>query len=189
MIINSIDDYLKYKNIDTYTDQRTNVSYPCLNTFLVNRNLIRANDYNPNNVSSEKMELLRQSIVDNGFCFPIVTIFDNDDGVFVIIDGFHRYTISGEKWLNLKYVPITVLAHDISKRMVATVQFNKARGTHQVDLDADVIRKLIEQGMSEDDICQHLQIDHETVHRYKQLTGVAEIFKNSNYSMAWKIQD
>lgn len=189
MIINSIDDYLKVKNTSVYFDQNTKILYPCLNTFLVKRSLVRANDYNPNNVSSEKMELLRQSIVDNGFCFPIVTIFDADDGIFVIIDGFHRYTISGENWLNLEYVPITVLAHDINKRMVATVQFNKARGTHQVDLDADVIRKLIEQGMSEDEICQHLQIDLETVHRYKQLTGIAEIFKNTNYSTAWKIQD
>lgn len=58
--------------------------------------------------------------------------------------------------------------------MLATVLFNKARGFHQVDLDADVIRALIEQGLTEDEIAEKLQIDLETVLRYKQLTGIAE---------------
>jgi len=71
--------------------------------------------------------------------------------------------------------------------MAATVQFNKARGVHQVDLDADVIRALIEQGMSESDISIHLGIDEETVHRYKQITGVAELFKNTPYSASWEM--
>ena len=40
---------------------------------------------------------------------------------------------SGE-WLGLGHIPIVVLAHDMTKRLAATVQFNKARGHHQVDL-------------------------------------------------------
>src|SRR5690554_5372617 len=151
------------------------VSVPCVNTLLVARHLVQANTYNPNAVSDEKMELLLQSILDNGFSFPIVTIYDPDLEKFVIIDGFHRYWISGPEWLGLEYVPIVVLEHDIAKRMTATWQFNKARGVHQVDLDADLIRALIEQGMSEEDIAIHLGIDLDTVHRYKQVTGIAEL--------------
>ena len=41
--------------------------------------------------------------------------------------------------------------------------------------------------MSEPDIAQRLGIDMETIHRYKQLTGVAELFKNSDYSMSWEM--
>ena len=135
------------------------------------------------------MNLLRQSIVDNGFCFPIVTIWDDEQGVFVIIDGFHRSLIGSGEWLGLEYLPVVVLDHDIAKRMAATIQFNKARGVHQVDLDAEVIRKLIEQGVSEDDVAQRLGIDLETVHRYKQLTGVAALFAKSDYSMAWEMSE
>lgn len=163
------------------------VLVPCANTLLVKPELIAANAYNPNFVSGDKMELLKQSILDNGFCFPIVAIWDDDQQKFVIIDGFHRETIGGPDWLDFDYVPVAVLDHDITKRMAATVQFNKARGVHQVDLDAEVIRALIEQGVSEPEIAQRLGIDMETVHRYKQITGVAELFKNTDYSMSWEI--
>lgn len=129
------------------------------------------------------------SILDNGFCFPIVTIWDNDEEKLVIIDGFHRSLIGSAEWLDLDYLPVVVLDHDISQRMAATVQFNKARGVHQVDLDADVIRALIEQGKTEDEISVSLGIDPDTIHRYKQLTGIAELFKNADYSMPWITQE
>ena len=132
-----------------------------------------------------KMRLLEQSILDNGFCFPVVTIYDPEQERFVIIDGFHRRSISGSDWLDLDYVPVVVLEHDISKRMAATVQFNKARGVHAVDLDAEVIRALVEQGLSSEDIATRLGMDIEAVHRYKQLTGVASLFSNSEYSRSW----
>jgi len=165
------------------------IPVPCVNVMLVARELIQANAYNPNAVSDDKMQLLKQSILDNGFCFPIVTIWDDDQECFVIIDGFHRDQMGDPEWLDLDYIPLVVLQHDITRRMTATIQFNKARGVHQVDLDADVIRALIEQGQSEDEISQHLGIDLETIHRYKQLTGIADLFKNSEYSRAWEMVD
>jgi ParB-like chromosome segregation protein Spo0J len=163
------------------------VLVPCMNTILVKTSLIAANTWNPNHVSPDKMNLLMQSILDNGFCFPVVAIWDDDTGKFVVIDGFHRTTIGGPDWLDFDYIPVVVLAHDISKRMAATVQFNKARGVHQVDLDAEVIRALIEQGLGEPEIAQRLGMDLEAVHRYKQVTGIAELFKNTDYSMSWEI--
>ncbi len=190
-MIDTIEQYLAVRENQMLVvgAKRTKIAIPCANTLIVARDLVQANTYNPNSVSDDKMELLRQSIMDNGFCFPIVTIFDNELGKFVIIDGFHRYWISGPDWLGMKYVPIVVLAHDITKRMAATWQFNKARGVHQVDLDADLIRALIQQGVSEDEIATRLGIDLDTVLRYKQLTGIAELFKNADYSMSWEMRD
>lgn len=161
------------------------IPVPCANTILVARDLIVANNYNPNFVSKDKMKLLKQSIRDNGFCFPIVTIWDDAEEKFIIIDGFHRDTMADQDWLDLDYIPLVLLPHDITKRMYATVQFNKARGVHQVDLDAEVIRALIQQGKNEEEISIHLGIDFETIHRYKQLTGIADLFKNADYSMPW----
>ncbi len=161
------------------------IPVPCANTILVSCELIIANNYNPNFVSKDKMKLLKRSIRDNGFCFPIVTIFDEIEEKFVVIDGFHRKSMGDKAWLDLDYIPLVFIDHDISDRMYATVQFNKARGVHQVDLDADVIKALIQQGKTEDEISTHLGIDLETIHRYKQLTGITELFKNTDYSMPW----
>lgn len=166
-----------------------NITIPCLHVRLVDREQIVANNWNPNSVSSDKMQLLQQSIIDNGFCFPIVTIWDPELERYVVIDGFHRLTICQPDWLDIQQVPIVVLDHDITKRMIATVQFNKARGVHQVDLDAEVIRTLVEQGMGDEEIAIHLGIDVDTVHRYKQLTGIAELFKDATYSTAWEMVD
>ena len=160
---------------------------PCVTTLLVKPELVRANTYNPNSVPEEKMDLLRQSIVANGFCFPVVTIWDEDQGCFVIIDGAHRRMISSTDYLDLDYLPVVVLAHDITQRMVATVQFNKARGVHQVDIDAELVRSLIEQGLSDEEVAAKLGMELESVHRYKQITGIAELFRNATYSRAWRI--
>lgn len=162
------------------------IKIPCLNTKMVDIDLVQANNYNPNNVPKDKMELLKQSIIDNGMCFPVVTIWSPEDEKYIIIDGFHRYTVFKD-YLNQKELPIVVLEHDISQRMAATIQFNKARGVHQVDGDAEIVRSLIEQGLSEDEISQHLGIDLETIHRYKQLTGIVELFKNVEYSHSWEV--
>jgi len=168
-------------------NHKRKILIPCANTLVVSRSLVVANTYNPNHVSDDKMELLYQSVVDNGFAFPIVVIWDDDQQLFVVVDGFHRYLVSGPKWLDMSHVPVAVLAHDAAQRMIATWQFNKARGAHEVDLDADLIRALIQQGMSEDEIGQHLGVDLDTVHRYKQVTGIVELFKGAQYSMSWGI--
>src|SRR5690606_2979924 len=93
------------------------------------------------------------------------------------------------EWLDLPEVPIVVLEHTMAERLTATMQFNRARGVHQVDLDAEVVRALLEQGLSEEEIATKLGMDADTVHRYKQLTGVAELFKNAEYSLAWEMAD
>lgn len=188
--INSLTDYYQLKSEHPVITgkKKIKITMPAVNTFLANRELVIANTYNPNSVSDSKMELLKQSIIDNGFAFPVVTIADSDQEGFVIIDGFHRYQMTTKKWLDLSHLPIVVLDHDINQRMFATVQFNKARGVHQVDLDADLIRSLIQQGVNENEISKHLGIDLDTIHRYKQVSGVAEIFANSEWSASWEMQ-
>lgn len=165
------------------------ITFPCMKTKLVPREQVQANNYNPNNVPRDKMKLLEQSIIDNGFCFPIVTIWSEDDGKYIIIDGFHRYTICQPEWLDINPVPIVVLEHNINQRMAATIQFNKARGVHQVDLDADVVKCLLEQGMTEEEVSKHLGLDRDTVLRYKQMTGIIDLFKNVDYTPSWECED
>ncbi len=168
---------------------RGRILVPCMNTVLVRTELVVDNTYNPNSVPADKLNLLIQSIVDNGFCFPVVTIWDDDTCKFIVIDGAHRRLVLSAEWLDCDYIPLVFLAHDMSKRLTATWQFNKARGVHEVDKDADLIRRLIEQGVPEEEIAERLGTDLDTIHRYKQVTGVAEIFRNAEWSRAWEIVD
>ena len=167
--------------------KRGKVALTCLQVIAAPRAQVVANNYNPNSVAPDKMELLAESVADNGFCFPIVTVYDPERDVYVIVDGFHRWTIAQPEWLDIDPVPVVVLPHGMAGRLAATWQFNKARGTHQVDLDADLVRALLEQGLDETEVAQRLGIDLDTVHRYKQVTGVAALFAKTPYSMAWEM--
>ncbi len=160
---------------------------PCMQPIIVPIEKLRANNYNPNAVDDGNMKLLETSIMTNGFCFPIVTIFDPNEDAYVIIDGFHRYSIFKD-YLKAKEIPIVVLEHTIEQRMSATVQFNRARGVHQVELMGSLVKSLIEQGVDEVDVCEQLGMDIDEVHRLKQITGIAELFKNQPYSKSWEAQ-
>lgn len=191
--IDTMDQFLAWRRTlePVYINSRTHgrILVPCANTILVRASLVAANRWNPNTVPPDRMRLLQESIVDNGFCFPVVTVWDDERELFIVCDGFHRTTIGGVEWLDLDYIPLAVLSHDVTKAMIATMQFNRARGMHQVDLDADVVRALVEQGLTEDEIATKLGMELDAVRRYKQLTGVAELFKNAEYSLAWEMVD
>lgn len=172
----------------TLKSKKGNIKLPCLETILVPTEKVIANNYNPNNVAKNNMDLLEQSILDNGFCFPIVTIYDSELDLYIVIDGFHRYTIL-KSYLEVDMIPIVVLEHNINQRMAATVQFNRARGVHQVELMGDLIQALVNQGMKDEDISKHLGMEMEEVYRLKQVTGIAEIFKNQTYSKSWEMEE
>jgi ParB-like chromosome segregation protein Spo0J len=164
------------------------VKLPLLDVRVVPIGQVQANNYNPNAVASNNMDLLEESILSNGFCFAIVTVWDPDSEKYIIVDGFHRYLIFRD-YLEAKELPIIVLEHDISQRMAATVQFNRARGVHQVELMGDLVQALVQQGVDDADIAQRLGMETEEVFRLKQITGIAALFKNQIYSKAWEKQE
>lgn len=162
------------------------IALPCFDVILIDMDQVVANNYNPNNVPKNNMVLLQESVLSNGFCFPVVVIRDDDLEKYVIVDGFHRYTIMKD-YLQVKQLPVVVLQHDTSQRMAATVQFNRARGVHQVELMGDLVRALAEQGLEDAEISRRLGMEDEEVFRLKQITGIAELFKNQTYSRAWEM--
>lgn len=175
------------KNI-TLDTQKGKIACPCFDVVLVDIDKVQANNYNPNSVPENNMLLLEQSIMANGFCFPVVVIYSNEEEKYIIVDGFHRYTIFKD-YLKAKQLPVVVLEQDISQRMAATVQFNRARGVHQVEMMGDLVKALIDQGVTEDGIAKQLGMQMEEVYRLKQITGVAELFKKQLYSPAWEMKD
>jgi len=158
------------------------MKFKCLEIVLVDIDLVDANDYNPNVVSSVNMELLRLSIDQNGFCYPVVVI--EAHGRYIIIDGFHRYSILKDHY-KVKKCPVLILEHNVNERLTATVQFNRARGTHKIDGDANVVVRLSQNGMSDTDICKYLGMSMEEVLKLKQSTGLKEAFLNHDFSTSW----
>ena len=161
---------------------------PCMGIKIVPIEKVVANNYNPNHVSKKNMELLHTSIADNGMCYAVVTIYDEMLDKYIIVDGFHRYTDLKDNW-KAQECPVIVLNHDIKQRMAATVQFNRARGVHQVELMGDLIQTLVEQGATDEEIARHLGMEKEEVYRLKQVTGIAELFKNQTHSRSWEMQE
>lgn len=189
--VDTMEDFLRVRGSlePVYITSKTHgrVLVPCANTILVRTDLVVANNWNPNSVPPDKLNLLIYSVTNYGFSFPVIAVYDDERGIFVIIDGFHRRLVSSDEWLDFDYVPVAVLSIGMAERMAATWAFNKARGMHAVDLDAELIRSLFEQGLNDADIAERLGIDLDTVHRYKQVTGVAALFANTNHSQAWEI--
>lgn len=162
------------------------IKFPALNAVLINRKLVFANDYNPNHVAKDKMKLLQTSIQENGFCFGIVMIFDYEIERFIIIDGDHRNQISGDKWLKLTYVPAVILEHSMDKRLSATVQFNKARGVHKIDGNADLLKRMVELDVSDSEIAKQLGMTADEILRLKRNKKIADIYKDLNFSNSWE---
>lgn len=130
----------------------------------VKRNRIRPNDYNPNKVSKQNLELLKQSILANGWTLPIVVRPD-----FTIIDGFHRWTVAGEEPLVSMLegrVPVVVVEHkDKSGNIYGTVTHNRARGTHLLGPMKAIVKELMDEGKSVSEIGKQLGMRPEEVFR------------------------
>lgn len=130
----------------------------------VDRNILRPNNYNPNKVSKQNLELLVQSILVNGWTMPIVCRPD-----YTIIDGFHRWTVSGMEPLKTKLkgiVPIVIVHHDTeAEDMYGTITHNRARGQHMLEPMKAIVKKLIDEGKSVQEIGKQLGMKPEEVFR------------------------
>lgn len=130
----------------------------------VNRDMLKPNDYNPNKVSRENLELLKQSILTNGWTLPIVARPD-----FTIIDGFHRWTVAGEEPLHSKLggkVPVVIVKHeDEAEDMYGTITHNRARGTHLLEPMKAIVKKLMDEGKSVKEISKQLGMRPEEIFR------------------------
>ncbi len=130
----------------------------------VDRSLLHANDYNPNKVSEENMQLLTQSILTNGWTLPIVVRPD-----YTIIDGFHRWTVSGREPLKTKLggkVPVVIVNHDNeTDDIFGTITHNRARGVHLLEPMKAIVKRLIDEGKSVQEISKQLGMKPEEVFR------------------------
>ncbi len=142
----------------------TDLKAPLASLQWVDRSLLKPNDYNPNKVSEENLALLVQSILTNGWTLPIVVRPD-----YTIIDGFHRWTVSGREPLISKLggkVPVVIVKHeDESEDMYGTITHNRARGTHMLEPMKAIVKKLMGEGKTVKEIGKQLGMRPEEVFR------------------------
>jgi len=158
----------------------------------VKNDIIHANDYNPNSVAPPEMELLKVSILNDGYTQPIVTYKEEDK--YTVVDGFHRTRVGKdiEEVRNRikSYLPITVIRadrEDRGDRIAATIRHNRARGKHKVDAMSDIVVELKKRNWSDQKIGKELGMEPDEVLRLCQITGLAEIFKDKEFSKAWEL--
>lgn len=150
--------------------------------------LVHANDYNPNSVAPPEMELLALSIELDGYTQPIV-VWQEEDGSFEVVDGFHRYRIGVER-LGLSHLPVVVVNTERTgreDRMASTIRHNRARGRHQVTAMSEIVQELARRGWSNNKIGKHLGMEPDEVLRLKQIGGLADLFSDQEFSEAWEV--
>tara|TARA_R110000744_G_scaffold276062_2_gene388818 strand:- start:39 stop:563 length:525 start_codon:yes stop_codon:yes gene_type:complete len=162
---------------------------PVYNVLRVHISKVKANDYNPNAVAPPEMELLETSIWEDGYTMPIVTVYDPESEMYIVVDGFHRYsTMINSKRIREReedHLPISVLNKDISDRMASTIRHNRARGSHNIDLMSTIVSELVEMGKGDAWICKHIGMSKDELLRMKQITGLSSLFQNKDFSQSW----
>lgn len=164
--------------------------HPVLNVKLVSSSLVKDNDYNPNSVAPPEFRLLRFSIEKDGMTMPVVVAKEPNKDTYTIIDGYHRSKLIKTN-LDIKsslggYIPVVILDKSIDDRMSSSIRHNMARGSHQVELTAQLIMKLRSMDWDNDQIGKELGMDSDEVLRMQQITGLAEAFKDQKFSSAWE---
>jgi len=156
---------------------------------------IYANDYNPNEVAPPEMELLKVSIQADGYTQPIVTMPDKQ-GSHEVVDGFHRHRVGRElpevRERIRGYLPIVSInkdRYDKADRMAATIRHNRARGKHKVDSMSDIVIELKRRNWSDEKISKNLGMEPDEVLRLCQITGLAELFADQEFSASWDVED
>ena len=149
---------------------------------------VRANAYNPNVTMPPEMKLLELSIWEDGYTMPCVCYYLEEEDVYELVDGYHRYKVllTSERIYKRErgLLPVTVIDKDLANRMASTIRHNRARGVHKVELMTKLVADLVKTGVSDAWIRRNLGMDKDELLRLKQISGLAELFAKSEFSWA-----
>jgi ParB-like chromosome segregation protein Spo0J len=179
----------KEERVEAKSNFMDTSTHPVSNVLWVDNNLVVANDYNPNKVAPPEMRLLELSISSDGYTQPIVT-WQREDGMYEVVDGFHRHLVG--KKLGLSVLPIVVInkeRQDKSDRISSTIRHNRARGKHVIQAMSDIVIELKNRNWKNERIARELGMEEDEVLRLCQITGLASLFKDEEFSKSCDIKD
>lgn len=148
---------------------------------------ISANSYNPNVMAPPELKLLELSIWEDGFTMPCVCYYDQEQDSYILVDGFHRYSILKKSKRIFErengMLPVVVIKKDISNRMASTIRHNRARGVHNIELLCHIVSELDKAGLSDEWIMKNIGMDKDELLRLKQISGLAELFADKDFTI------
>ena len=150
---------------------------------------VHANNYNPNSVATPEMKLLYVSVKKDGYTQPVVTIYDEKKDRYVIVDGFHRYSIM-RRFKDIyascegKLPCVVLYGKTMNDLMASTIRHNRARGKHSVQGMSNIVMEMLLNGASDYEVCNELGLEAEELIRLKYITGYAKLYENNEYSKA-----
>lgn len=164
---------------------------PVYNVIAVPIDKVQANSYNPNSVASPEMKLLELSIWEDGYTMPVVCYYIKEEDRYEIVDGYHRYTIlkTSKRIYDREngMLPVVVIDKSINNRMASTIRHNRARGSHSIDLMVNIVGELKEAGMTDQWIMKNIGMDKDEILRLKQLSGLASLFADKEFSQSSEV--
>jgi ParB-like chromosome segregation protein Spo0J len=154
----------------------------------VPRDWLVENDYNPNHVAPPELELLKLSILEDGWTQPIV-VFELSPKKLAVVDGAHRWRTSAldeVAAMTNGRVPVVRLKGKREDLMIATIRHNRARGVHGVLPMAAIVGELLK-SMPADEIERRLQMEDEEVNRLAEKDGLPDVVRRTKdqFSSGW----
>ena len=139
---------------------------------------LKANEYNPNRQSDHDFELLLKSMKEDGFTQPILC---NND--MTIVDGEHRWRVANV----LGFTELPVVRVDMSEEQmrISTLRHNRARGSEDITLTAEILRDLQELGAIEW-AQDSLMLDDTELNRLIDDIPAPEAYMDEEFSEAWE---
>lgn len=109
---------------------------------------VKPNPYNPNRQSDHEFGMLKASIETDGFTQPVIV--QDPKAEFLpghIVDGEHRWRAAADA--GLTKIPVVYVTFTEEQMKISTIRHNTARGSHDVELEAEVLRDLEKLGALE----------------------------------------
>ena len=144
---------------------------------------VEPNDYNPNRQSEHDYDLLKRSITEDGFTQPIIVLATkNANDKYPIVDGEHRWRAARD--LNFTEIPVAKVDMSMEQARIATLRHNRARGSEDIELAAQVLRDLRDLGAL-DWAADSLQMDDIEIDKLINEIPAPDALAHEQFSDAW----
>lgn len=153
----------------------------------VPRDLVAANDWNPNFVAPPELRLLKVSILSDGWTQPLV-VREKPDGTYELVDGFHRWVVSDDpdvRSMTDGMVPVAVVTAEEEHARMSTIRHNRARGQHHVLKMSELVNEFAANGVPRERIAQLLQMEDEEIQRMLDRGDMKKRGSGDEFSNAW----
>lgn len=158
-----------------------------LNIQYLDRDDLEPNEYNPNRQTEKDFNLLIQSMKEDGFTQPVIAQEKPNPktGKHTIVDGEHRWRASYNPEVDINPIPIVLVDMDEAQMKIATIRHNRARGEHDIGMEADILRDLEQLGGLEL-IQDTLLMEDVEIQRMLNDIKATEEFAAEEFSQAWE---